>query len=68
MIDFLKERQQRIILNGQHSTWSNISAGIPQGSIPGPLLFLIHINNLSDNSNSNPKLFPDDTSFFFGCA
>ena len=68
VIDFLKERQQRIILNGQHSMWSNISAGVPQGSIPGPLLFLIHINNLSDNSNSNPKLFPDDTSFFFGCA
>ena len=43
---------------------SNISAGVPQGSILGPLLFLIYLNNLSDNLSSNPKLFADDTSLF----
>ena len=63
LIDFLKERKQRVVLNGQHSKWSNISAGVPQGSILGPLLFLIYINDLSDLS-SNPKLFADDTSLF----
>ena len=64
LIDFLKERKQRVVLNGQHSKWSNISAGVPQGSILGPLLFLIYINDLSDNLSSNPKLFADDTSLF----
>ena len=60
---FLKERKQRVVLNGQHSKWSNISAGVPQGSILGPL-FLIYIKDLSDNLSSNPKLFADDTSLF----
>ena len=39
--DFLNERKQQIILKGQFSTWKNVTAGIPQGSILGPLLFLI---------------------------
>ena len=65
LIDFLEERKKRVVLNGQHSKWSNK----PQGSrSPGPLLFLIYINDLSNNLSSNPKLFPDDISFFFGCA
>ena len=41
LTNFLKERKQRVILNGQHSTWANVEAGVPQGSILGPLLFLI---------------------------
>ena len=65
LTDFLKERKQRVVLNDQRSKWSNISAGVPQGSILGPLLFLIYIDGLSDNWNSNPKLFADDTSLFF---
>ena len=52
------------MLNGQHSSWIIVHAGVPQGSIPGPLLFLIYINDLSDNLNSNEKLFADDTSLF----
>ena len=51
-------------MNGQHSTWVNIEAGVPQGSILRPLFFLIYINDLSDDLNSNPKLFADDTSLF----
>ena len=47
-----------------HFKWPNISAEVRQGSILGPLLFLIYINDLSDNLSSNPKLFADDTSFF----
>ena len=62
--DFLKSRKQRVVLNGQHSSWSDVLAGVPQGSILGPLLFLIYINDLSDGLNCNPKLFADDTSLF----
>ena len=40
LIDFLKERKQRVVLNSQHSKWSNIFAGVTQGSILGSLLFL----------------------------
>ena len=59
LINFLKERKQRVVLNGQLSKWSDTSAGAPQGSILRPLLSLIYIKNLSDNLSSNPKLFPD---------
>ena len=50
-------------MNGQHSTWVNIEAGVPQGSILGPLFFLIYINDFSDDLISNPKLFADTSLF-----
>ena len=64
LTDFLKLQKQRVLLNGQHLSWSDVLAGVPQGSILGPLLFLIYINDLSDGLQCNPKLFPDDTSLF----
>ena len=63
-IDFLRNRKQRVVLNGQSSSWASMNAGVPEGSILGPLLFLICINDLSDNVQCNPKLFADDTSLF----
>ena len=62
--DFLSNRKQRVVLNGQTSSWAIITAGVPQGSILGPLLFLICVNDLSDGLTSIIKLFADDTSFF----
>ena len=62
--DFLKDRKQRVVLNGQNSSWANVEAGVPQGSILGPLLLLIYINDLPDNLSTNVKLFADDTSLF----
>ena len=62
--EFRRNRKQRVVLNGQTSNWENIHAGVPQGSILSPLLFLIYINNLAENLSSNPKPFADDTSLF----
>ena len=61
---FLSDRQQRVVVNGQHSNWAPVLAGVPQGSILGPLLFLIYINDLPDNLESLAKLFADNTSLF----
>ena len=61
---FSRNRKQRVVLNGQSSSWTNVKAGVPQGSILGPLLFLIYINDLADGLSSNTKLFADDTSLF----
>ena len=64
LASFLMNRHQRIILNGQHSTWTKISAGVPQGSILGPLLFLVYINDITIGLDSEVKLFADDTCLF----
>ena len=61
---FLSDRHQRVVLNGQSSKWSHIKAGVPQGSILGPLLFLVYINDLPEGLTTSAKLFADDTSLF----
>ena len=62
--NYLSDRYQRVVLNGQTSSWTPVLAGVPQGSILGPLLFLIYINDLPNELQSNAKLFADDTSLF----
>ena len=64
MESFLSDRFQRVVLNGQSFRWEKVSAGVPQGSILGPLLFLIYINDISESLESNVKLFAYDTSIF----
>ena len=64
LTDFLSNRKQRVVLDGQHPSCQDIKAGVPRDSILGPLLFLVHINNLTENLDSNPKVFADDTSLF----
>ena len=61
---FLKDRKQRTVLNGQCSNWGDILAGVPQGAILGPLLFLVYINDLTADLKCNVKLFANDTSLF----
>ena len=51
-------------MNGQWSSWGDVNAGVPPGSILEPLLFLIYINDLSDGLKSECKLFADDTFLF----
>ena len=64
MEDFLSARKQRVVLNGQYLSWVDTQAGALQGSILRPLLFLIYINDLSNNIKSKFKLFADDRSLF----
>ena len=62
--NYLKNRHQRVVLNGTVSEWRSISAGVPQGSVLGPLLFLVYINDLTDNISCQMRLFADDSSLF----
>ena len=62
--DYIKNRFQRVTLNGTESDWRSISAGVPQGSVLGPLLFLVYINDLTENIKSQMRLFADDSSIF----
>ena len=62
---FLRNRKQRVVLNGQCSFWTYVSAGVPQGSILGPLLFLIYISDLSDGLKKKCKQFADETLYYF---
>ena len=61
---FLSNRYQRVVLNGQSSSWAEVLAGVPQASVLGPLFFLMYINDLSCGLSSTTKLFADDTSLF----
>ena len=53
-----------MVLNGSFSDYSPIEFGVPQGSVLGPLLFLVYINDLESNIKSNIKFFADDTMLF----
>ena len=61
---YLSDRQQRVILQGVSSVWNFFRADVPHGSILGPLLFLLFINDIVNGINSNIRLFADDTSVF----
>ena len=60
--DYLSDRKIRVVINGQSSEWRSTTAGVPQGSILGPLLFLVFINDITSNIESDIHLFADDTS------
>ena len=61
---YLHNRQQRIVLDGYSSEYIDISAGVPQGSVLGPLLFPIYINELEAGIKSKIKFFADDTMLY----
>lgn len=63
---FLKKRKQRVIVEGEESGWYDVISGIPQGSVMGPVLFVLYINDLPDviKNDSDIYLYADDTKIF----
>ena len=62
---FLKERKQKVVVEGSTSTVGEVTSGVPQGTVLGPLLFLAYINDLPDDVNSaEVRLFADDCFLF----
>ena len=61
---FLTDRKQRVTMDGVCSDWADIESGVPQGSILGPILFLVYINDLFDEVSSDIRIFADDTFIF----
>ena len=64
LTNYLQNRKQRVVLNGSSSNYFPTESGVPQGSVLGPLLFLIYINDLEKNIKSKIKFFADDTMIF----
>ena len=62
LIDYLKNRKQRVVIDGINSSYIDLNCGVPQGSILGPLLFLIYFNDITDNVESDCFLCADDNS------
>ena len=64
--NYLSNRKQYVTINSANSNMLNVVCGVPQGSILGPLLFLIYINDIQCSSNFLSFIkFADDTSIFF---
>ena len=62
--DYLSNRQQAVVIQGCRSEYLPVTAGVPQGSVLGPLLFLVYINDINSDIESTSKLFADDTSIY----
>ncbi len=61
---FLKDRRQKVVVNGEESEWKEVLSGVPQGSVIGPTLFIIFINDMPESVESFINMFADDAKLF----
>ena len=61
---FLSGRHQRVVVKGEMSKWYPVVSGVPQGSVLGPLLFILYVNDIPDLVNSKVKMFADDIKIY----
>jgi len=59
--NWLSSRKQRVVLNGNKSSWKDVLSGVPQGSVLGPLLFILYVDDLENGLSSQTWKFADDT-------
>ena len=60
--NYLSNREQRVLFSQPYSRGKHVKAGVPQGSVLGPLLFLVYVNDITHNILSTTRLFAEDTS------
>ena len=63
-VKFLSNRKQRVSVNGALSDTTDVTSGVPQGSVLGPILFLPYINDINENIQSSIRLFADDSIIY----
>ena len=59
--DYLSNQKQKVLVGGENSTWTEVLSGVPQGSVLGPLLFVVYINDQPEIVDGRSKLFADDS-------
>ena len=64
IMSLLCNRKQAVVVDGSRSSWRDVTSGVPQGSVIGPTLFLLYINDIQDNIQSPMKLFADDCAIY----
>ena len=64
LCNYLTERKQQVVLNGESCSWTTVTSGVPQGSVLGPLLFSLFVNDLPSIVRSPLVLFADDANIY----